>query len=289
MSRAKEITVLISDAETEQALGDVLRSHRSTDRNVVRVLVPNGARKKAIWREGNYIVLASVNRLVDIAQVATMANRRNQLKGLLIREEGACTTNDVLQHMMDARLHILRNTLVHKGLDVPRRVVAAWKTGLQGQTIADAYVVDNTITVFDCGLKRYQLGFGDIGVLARIEETERTRFEVDEDGSFIYWPAGDVHLNIDMIREALEPEYRAGRLKESTAEYKQLGRAIAFVRKSKGLRQSDFEGLSERQLRRLEGGSPITENAMRILAAGHDMKLKVYLDEIAHAIHNAQA
>jgi hypothetical protein len=165
------------------------------------------------------------------------------------------------------------------------RFIAAWKAGMQDQTIADAYVVGTTLTVVDCTMKRYQLTFADIGLLARIEETERERFEIDEDGSFIYWPSGDVHLNIDMIRDALEPEYRARSLKESATEYKQLGRAIASVRKGRGLRQSDIDGISERHLRRLEQGSPVSSATMKILAAGHSMRLKAYLDEIAEAMH----
>jgi hypothetical protein len=50
---------------------------------------------------------------------------------------------------------------------------------------------------------------------------------------------------------------------------------------AKGLKQSDIEGLSERQVRRIEKVRGTTYEALRRLAAAHHMNLEKYLQEMA--------
>jgi pyrroloquinoline quinone (PQQ) biosynthesis protein C len=48
-----------------------------------------------------------------------------------------------------------------------------------------------------------------------------------------------------------------------------------------GLKQSEIQGLSERQVRRIEKGEGTTYEALRRLAAAHGMDLEPYLRELA--------
>ena len=57
--------------------------------------------------------------------------------------------------------------------------------------------------------------------------------------------------------------------------------AIAKLRLSMGLKQSQIEGLSERQVRRIEKGGGTTYEALRRLASAHRMDLESYLRELA--------
>lgn len=51
-----------------------------------------------------------------------------------------------------------------------------------------------------------------------------------------------------------------------------------------GLRQSDIEGLSERQVRRIEKREPISSEALQRLAADHKMSSDEYLKAVAENV-----
>ena len=59
------------------------------------------------------------------------------------------------------------------------------------------------------------------------------------------------------------------------------GLAIAKLRLRMGMKQSQIEGLSERQVRRIEKGEGTTYEALRRLASAHRMDLESYLRELA--------
>ena len=81
-------------------------------------------------------------------------------------------------------------------------------------------------------------------------------FSIDPDGSFIYWPDFDVHLGWNQFLQAVDPaELRKARGR-SAGFNKRYGAAIRKVREEAGILQSQVEGLTDRQLRRIERGVP---------------------------------
>ena len=60
-----------------------------------------------------------------------------------------------------------------------------------------------------------------------------------------------------------------------------FGEAVAAFRKQCGLKQADIQGLSERQVRRIEKGERTKVDTLGILARSHGLSLKAYLDKIA--------
>jgi hypothetical protein len=117
--------------------------------------------------------------------------------------------------------------------------------------------------------------------LKRIPSAERGRFVVDEDGSCIHWPGPDIHLDLDAIRAAIDPEARARAEAARAVHDSRYGGAIAKLRLRMGLKQSEIKGLSERQVRRIEKGEGTTYEALGRLAAAHRMDLESYLRELA--------
>src|ERR1035438_3705243 len=117
--------------------------------------------------------------------------------------------------------------------------------------------------------------------LKRIPTAERANFTVDEDGSYIYWAGPDIHLDLDAIRAAIDPEAHASAETAKALHDSRYGAAIAKLRLSMGLKQSQIEGLSERQVRRIEKGGGTTYEALRRLASAHRMDLESYLRELA--------
>jgi hypothetical protein len=82
-------------------------------------------------------------------------------------------------------------------------------------------------------------------------------FEIDADGSFIYWPDLDVHLGWNQFLQAVDPEELRKAQRRSEGFNKRYEAAIRKLREEAGLAQSKVEGLTERQLRRIEqGGMP---------------------------------
>ena len=113
---------------------------------------------------------------------------------------------------------------------------------------------------------------------------ERSDFTIQPDGAYIHWSRPDVHLDLEAIRVAIDPGAR-GRASRIKAHHdKRYGRAIAKVRGKYGLKQADIEGLSERQVRRIEKGEGTTVQALERLAQAHGISLQDYLTQLADAV-----
>ena len=97
-------------------------------------------------------------------------------------------------------------------------------------------------------------------------------FEIDPDGSFLYWPELDVHLGWDQLLQAVEPAELHRAQQRSAGFNKQYGAAIRRVREAAGILQSRVEGLTDRQLRRIEQGEcRTTTAAILALAKAHGL------------------
>jgi hypothetical protein len=230
-------------------------------------------------RARNVFVLVPAAVLPDVSKFVSVLNRRHQLRALFIEDE--MNLRLLPQLFERAGLRTLRNTLVHSGPSIPRRVLTAWLHGAHNQLIADATVIDEAIFVVSCALERYEVPFDKVPALKSIPQAERSTFEIDEDGSYIHWPDRDIHIDLDAIRATLDPEWRTKALSAKAARNQRYGAAIAELRTARGLTQSAIEGLSERQVRRIEKGEPTSSEALRRLAEAHGMQLSQYLNELA--------
>ena len=128
----------------------------------------------------NLFVLCSATQLRLVADLVSAANRRHQLRALLVRQDA--DPSWLPQMLERANLHTLRNTLAHSSGDVPRRVMHASTRRAQHQLIAKATVAGDKLFVISCAPTTYEIAFDDIPALAAIPHAEREEFEVDEDG-----------------------------------------------------------------------------------------------------------
>ena len=98
------------------------------------------------------------------------------------------------------------------------------------------------------------------------------------------WPGADVHLDLEAVRIALDPNARDRALRRRIVHDRRFGLAVAKLREAKRLRQSDVSGVSARQLRRIEAGEFMPRvDTLKKMAAAHRMKLPEYLDAVAQA------
>ena len=228
------------------------------------------------------IVLVSLANLEWAGPTIKIANERRVLRWILLgvsKDEQRDLLPPFLNHV---RIRCFRNALaVGSESAIPRRIVNAFCIGAEAELIADATAVDDQLFVVNCAADSWLVPFEGIRAMRQIPRSRRADFIVAEDGSHIVWPSHDVHLDLQSIRFAGDPEYRDKVIADSLLSNRKLGEAIAKLRGEADLRQSDIEGLSERQVRRIEHGEGGSLAAFRLLATAHGMEVAEYLDRLA--------
>jgi len=143
--------------------------------------------------------------------------------------------------------------------------------------------------MISCKPKMYEVDFDRIRALRKIPRAEWRNFEIDADGSFIRWPSVDIHLDLDAIRSVVDPAWRRRSERMRQAHGREYGAAISKLRHERGLKQNEIPGISERQLRRIEGTGEISVRTLKLLAHAHGMNLDRYLDELSERTGSRRA
>ena len=151
--------------------------------------------------------------------------------------------------------------------------------------IAEAWWDGDDLVVISPHFERLQVPVSKIPSLRKTPRTELGRFEIDEDGSYIYWPSVDIHLGWNQLAQAANPEM-ALKARQKEAEFnRRYGVAIRTMREVRGLRQSDISGISSKQVGRIEKGDcRATHRALSVLAKAHGMSTLDYVNQLAATI-----
>lgn len=272
MSPASKLTVLYGENPDDGALSRFIAEQSAVD-----IFTPSDAGK--IARARRLIVITSATRLGGVARFVTRANSANRLQALLVRTD---VEPEWVPFMLQrAGLRTLRNTLVHSGAELPARMLRAWTSNVQRDSIATATVVQDRLIAISCALEPFEIGFDELPALEKIPGESRGDFEIDEDGVFIHWPRPDVHLDLDDIRLVRDPEKRAKARAHKAAHDAAFGTAVRKLRLSLRIKQTDVPGLSARHIRRIESGYVPGTEAIDALAAAHGLEPDDYLNEVS--------
>jgi hypothetical protein len=161
-------------------------------------------------------------------------------------------------------------------------MVRARQAGAEDKHIASALDEDEKLVVWSCEPTRYVVRVAEIPALAGLSPRELTTFELNESGSRLRWHKADVDLDLATIRYYADPKARKEQDAARRQEAASYAAAIRTLREERGLKQTDIEGLTERQVRRVEQGENVPRSAtLRKLAAAHGMTLDRYLGELA--------
>lgn len=107
---------------------------------------------------------------------------------------------------------------------------------------------------------------------------------IDPDGSFIHWPDLDVHLGWSWFLQAVDPAELLKARRRTAGFNERYGAAIRRVRVEGGISQSKVEGLTDRQVRRIERGEcRATTSALAALANAHGLDPNAHLERLAKA------
>lgn len=271
MSVGSQLTVLVQDPDCGASLrsSGQLRVLRRPDISVAEEAL-------------NIFVIVVASALPQVGAFVREANKRHHLKALLVHAD--LDERWIGQLLDRAQVRTLRNLLVHRGNEQPGRILDAWRTGVQDKLIADAVALPDRLLVISCALERMEVPFNRVRSLSQMAPEERLEFEIDVDGSYLYWPKADVHLDLESLRFAIDERARERARLDAVRSNQRIGAAIAFLRDSEGLSTTAIEGISERQMRRIEQGRCVPRTAtMEKLASAHGMVLDEYLDSLASA------
>lgn len=193
-----------------------------------------------------------------------------------------------------ARLHIRdpeRVHLAHADSDsewraIIQRLLCAFAAGQEdGERILDAWWEGDCLAVISPRFKRLRVPLAKLRPLRRQPRERLEKFEIDEDGAFIYWPLLDVHLGWEQFAQATDPEAYLKVRQKSAAFNERYGAAIRAMRRQRGLRQSDIRGLTARQVGRIERGRcRATHAALSKLARTHGLSTSDYLARVAERL-----
>ena len=155
----------------------------------------------------------------------------------------------------------------------------------QQERILDAWWEDDVFVVTNPRFKKLHVPLQKIRCLEGKAREQLQRFEIDEDGVFVYWPDLDVHLGWEQLSQAVEnADYLKAR-QASTEFNRRYGRAIRRLREEHGLYQSDVRGLTPRQVGRIERGQcRATHSALMKLAESHHLSASDYLAKLAELL-----
>lgn len=163
--------------------------------------------------------------------------------------------------------------------------------GSEGRTgIIDAWWEGDRFVVLSPMFERLHVPVDAVSKLRHADEQERQRFQIDEHGEYVYWPDLDLHVGWEQFRQAIDPQARLEAQKRSRAFDERYGEAVRMLRQATGLTQTQIPGLDARTVRRIEQGQTrLTSNAIRKLAAAHQMAPNQYLSAVLQQLEQQKA
>jgi hypothetical protein len=185
------------------------------------------------------------------------------------------------------RLHIVRveNLEAPQVSELLGRVCIAFGPESDRGSIVDAYLGGDVLAVRGPKQRMLHVPVASIPALRGLPRAVLQDFRIDPDGSFIHWPGPDVHLGWKQLLQAANP-FELHKAQQRSAEFnRRYGAAIRKVRELAGISQAKVEGITDRQLRRIEQGEyRATVNALRDLAKAHGLDVNTYMEKVASAM-----
>ncbi len=182
-------------------------------------------------------------------------------------------------YVVETRFGCGKTTSFQTWLD---RFVATFEANDERDRIFDAGIEQNILRVVSPEFVRLEVPLSKIPQFKNAKPAQILNFEVDEDGSFIYWPDLDVHLGWRQLQQLISPEAALKASQKNEEFNRRYGKAVQELRKAADLERSDVPGLSEKQLGRIEAGKcRLTTNAIEALSKAHKVGRNEYMKKLA--------
>ena len=181
------------------------------------------------------------------------------------------------------RLHLAHETEYEDVAGVVFRVLAgSLELDSSESRIVDAWVEDGTLVLLPPSFQRMSVPIERLHKLLGTNDEEISSFDIDEDGSFLYWPHADVHLGWEQLQCLIDPQTQLRQKQLLDGYNERYGAAIRSLRKKSNLNQSDIKGINPRTLGRVEQGqAAASSSTLQALAMAHSMSLNDYMEAVA--------
>lgn len=178
-------------------------------------------------------------------------------------------------HKPDRRIHISRDRGVVKRLAISLLRDQPW------EGIVDAYVLDQALVVVLGDFTIREFPQDRLPVVCELPAADFRNFDIHTSGSYLFWPAADVHMGPSQMLQAVDPMYLTEIEIERYAMEK-VSVALRQMREERGLTQGEIAGLSERHVRRLENEEfRLTVDAAESYAETFGASLDEFLDDLS--------
>ncbi len=281
-------------ADSKHARINIVLRGRLADLASEALAPENAARHCKVWSDwptqrlvGDTQPLVVFAYLHDLARERDLGSRAmgGHKRFILFQDDTPIESLAELLSSLDVRtphrLHLAR--LEH---DTERTFLYRFLCGVtsddEASTIMDAWWDGDDLVVISPDFERLRVPGDRVPGLRNAESAERSRFEIDPYGAFLYWPGRDVHLGWSQLKQIVDPEAVLRARQQSERFNLRYGHAIRLLRQAKGLRQADIPGLDPRTVRRIEQGrNRATSKALKSLASAHGMDANTYMNELA--------
>lgn len=198
--------------------------------------------------------------------------------------ESAAQLLSELDVRSSSRLHVAHLVFDTEQVFVQRFLSALSRRNDQG-AIVDAWWDGDDLVVLSPDFERLRIPAGQLPKLRGAGVEDRSRFDIDPLGAYIYWPSHDVHLGWSQFKQIVDPAAFLRARQRSEQFNVRYGQAIRVLRQELRLKQSDVPGLDERTVRRIEKGQTrATSKALACLAKAHGMDASRYMNELARRL-----
>ncbi len=242
-------------------------------------------------------VFVTFSHDLDESFVEMFRENATQETRLLILNEGT-STDWLLSRIVDLQIRTPQRFYVMDGAfgsgktrsmtlvwALLKRIASGVETDVSNERIVDAKVEDGVLHAISTNFDRLDVPIARIPALKNADPSEIQRFEMDEDGAFIYWPKLDVHLGWTQLQQLVDPETALKASQKSEAFNKRYGKAVQTLREQTGLKRSEIPGISDKQLGRIERGEcRLTSNAIETLSKAHKLAPNEYMKKLAEAL-----
>lgn len=94
-----------------------------------------------------------------------------------------------------------------------------------------------------------------------------------------------VHLGWTQFQQIIDPTSVLATAAKTEQYNKRFGAAIRAIREARGLKQTDIQGITVRQLRRVvQEQQAASKGTLAALAAAHSLSLEEYVDRLAKTV-----
>jgi hypothetical protein len=271
MSIENELVITTPDGPPNSNLGRLSRTIRW---NTLRATASPGNNLIVYFEQGHF----------NENQIGILNRIKEHVKLLLFmykKDEPAFLFNEWALNVSHS---LMKRTIAFSQTEVLKRIISAIEAGAQDKLIADAYVIGNSLKVIDCAANRFEIEHKHLKAVTE-NGILSSEFEIQKDGSHIHWPKFDYHIDIDGLRCKIDENFRKQQSVKYFQDNEKLGIAIRKFRESADLKQTDFQDLSDRHLRRIENGESVPSySVFETLSRIHKLTVDGYLAALSKYI-----